>query len=369
MDISEIIAHTTRLVAIPSTADNSHALKEAIDYVADFVTAYADVTVERFEQNGKASFLAYRGRARPEKFDIILNGHVDVVAAKPEEFTPYEQDGRLYGRGALDMKGTVMVLAGVFCRLVNESPYVLGLQIVSDEETGGNGTLQQIQQGAKADLTIIGEYANHRSTIYNEARGLCWAEIAFKGKSAHGGHPWNGHNAIVRASDFITALLEHYPIPTEETWKHTTVTIASLTTPNEAYNKVPDYAVVKADFRFSAEDTVFANEDSVRTFITSIDPEAELVDVATHSPAVHVPEDNAFSRGLEKALKTVTGEATFKGRPAGSDGRHYAAAGMDCLEFGLYGHNSHSEHEYVELDSFQEYYDTMLAFLQNPKGK
>lgn len=368
MEISEIIAHTIKLVAIPSTADNKHALKQALDYVADFVRAHTEVTIEWFEQNGKPSFLAYRGHVRPERFDIILNGHVDVVAAKPEMFTAYEQNGRLYGRGALDMKGTLMVLASVFCQVVQDSPLTIGLQVVSDEETGGtDGTLYQLQQGVKTDLALIGEYANHPATIYNEARGLCWTEIAFKGKSAHGGHPWNGHNAIVRASDFITALLQRYPIPTSETWRHTSATIASMTTPNDTYNKVPDYAVVKVDFRFSSDDTVFTSEDSVRAFIASIDPEAELIDLATHGAAVHVPEDNPYVRGLTYALRATAGTASLMGRPAGSDGRLFAGAGMDCLEFGLYGQGSHGEHEYVEIASFQQYRDTLLAFLQTPK--
>jgi len=366
MNTSDFIHHTTALARIASTSDNAHYLRQAVDFVADFVSARANVTIERFESNGKPSLLMYRGATRPEKFDLLLNGHVDVVSANPEAFEPYEKDGRLYGRGVLDMKGTVIVLASVFCELVNEVPYAFGLQIVPDEETGGvDGTIYQIEQGVRTEMALIGEYANHRNTIYNAARGLCWAEIAFKGKTSHGGHPWNGSNAIVRASDFVSALLERYPIPTEETWT-TTATIASITTPNDTYNKVPDYAVVKVDFRFPVEDKAFTNEESVRALIAEIDPEAELLSIASSGPAIHVEETNLYAEKLAKAIKEVTGETPqFKGRPGGSDGRHFALANMNALEFGLYGHNSHSPNEYVEIASFEEYYTVMRKFLRS----
>src|SRR5688572_17653610 len=131
MTTNEVIEHTKQLMRIPSTADNPVALKEATEYVAAVIAKVPDVTIERFERNGRPSFVAYRGNKRPEEFDILLNAHVDVVPAKPEQFGPYEKDGKLYGRGALDMKGTAMSLAKVFCDLVNEVPYSLAFQVVS----------------------------------------------------------------------------------------------------------------------------------------------------------------------------------------------------------------------------------------------
>src|SRR5690349_11470695 len=104
MDTKQIIATTKRLIAIRSTADNPAGLHEAVDMMAAIIQKCPNVTIERFEQNDKPSFLAYRGSTRPEKFDILLNGHIDVVPGNPEQFVPVEKDGKLYGRGALDMK-------------------------------------------------------------------------------------------------------------------------------------------------------------------------------------------------------------------------------------------------------------------------
>jgi succinyl-diaminopimelate desuccinylase len=367
MTTQELIELTRQLVEIPSTGDNPAALKDAVNFLARIVASHPGITIEGFERNGKTSFLAYRGHTRPTKFDILLNAHVDVVPGSPDQFKPVIKDGRLYGRGALDMKGTALVMTDVFCEFVSKVPYKLGLEIVSDEEVGGyDGARLHIDEGLRSSFVINGEYANHRNTIYNAARGLCWAEIAFNGKEAHGGHPWKGDNAVVKAGSFAAAVLERYPIPDKETWT-TTANISSLTTPNETHNKVPDYAILKVDFRFTQEDPAFEDEDNVRAFIASIDPDAELLNLSVFEPAVNVEELNPYVQGLGHALKRVTkAEPAFLGRPASSDGRHFALVNNDVVEFGLYGQNSHSDNEYVELDSFAEYHAAMRAFLKTP---
>lgn len=368
MTTQEVIDHTIQLMQIPSTADNALALQQAVEYAAAIVRKVPGVTIERFERNSRPSLLAYRGTRRPAEFDIILNAHVDVVPAPPEQFEPRIQNGRLYGRGALDMKGTTMALIKVFCDLVNEVPYDLALQIVSDEEIGGyDGVRLQLEQGVRTKFAIVGEYANDRNTIYNAARGLCWAEVAFKGKSAHGGHLWHGTNAVVKAGNFASAILHHFPTPDKETWT-TTASIASIATPNDTYNKVPDQAIIKIDFRFTQEDPVFQSRESFEAFIASIDPEAELINVATFEPAVNVEELNPYVQGLSAALRKASKAPTqFLGRPGGSDGRHYALFNMDIVEFGVLGQHSHSDAEYAELDSFDEYIRVMTDFLREPR--
>ncbi|HSW65737.1 MAG TPA: M20/M25/M40 family metallo-hydrolase [Bacillota bacterium] len=367
MTSQQIIELTKQLIAIPSTSDNPLALNQAVEFVANLVADVPGVTVERFHRGGKPSFLAYRGKLRPEKFDILLNGHVDVVPAPAGQFKAYEKDGKLFGRGALDMKGTALALTAAFTELINEVPYNLGLQIVSDEEVGGyDGVRLQIDDGVRAEFVVMGEYANDRNTIYNAARGLAWAEIAFKGKSAHGGHLWHGTNAVIKAGNFAGAILNHYPTPDKETWT-TTASIANLSTPNDTYNKVPDSAVLKIDFRFTQEDPVFESRASLEAFIKSIDPDASLVNLATFEPAVNVEELNPYVQGLSSALRKITRKKPrFLGRPAGSDGRHYALIKNDIVEFGLFGAGSHSDHEYVELASFEEYLTVMRAFLRQP---
>jgi len=233
MKTDELINKVQQLIAIASTADNPRELLHAVSFVADLVAAHTkNVTIERFERNGKPSFLAYAGAIRPKRFDVTLNAHVDVVPGKSVQFIPKIAGDRLYGRGAFDMKAATLVEAMAFCEAAHHTPYTLGLQVVSDEEIGGyDGVAYQIEQGVRADFVITGEHTLAPSTIYTDQRGICWIELAFRGKTAHGGYPWHGENALTRATAFAHAILERYPVPDKEVWS-TTANIASIGTTN-----------------------------------------------------------------------------------------------------------------------------------------
>ncbi|HSE29656.1 MAG TPA: M20 family metallopeptidase [Candidatus Saccharimonadales bacterium] len=369
MSQEKFVELLSQLVAIESVASNKQALHNAVDFIGDLIKDVPNVTIEKHQSNGVPSLLAYKGN-RTAKFDILLNAHVDVVPADPSSFKVAVKDGRIYGRGVLDMKGTAIALAQVFKQAVNNVPYNLGLQIVSDEEVGGqDGVNYYLKNGLEADFVILGEYNNTKNTIYNAARGICWIEVGFKGESAHGAHLWHGSNAIVKASEFVTGILKCYPTPKAETWT-TTANIATISTENETYNKVPDKAKVKIDFRFTQEDPNFKDKQSVKDFVKSIHPEAELLQFVNFEPSVHVEELNPYVQGLSSALQKVTGSpVSYKSRPGGSDGRHFAAKNIDVVEFGLYGEGSHSPNEYIETSSFTEYVSVLNNFLQNPKSQ
>jgi succinyl-diaminopimelate desuccinylase len=127
-----------------------------------------------------------------------------------------EQDGKLYGRGAYDMKAAATVLANVFCEFVDTTPYPLALQIVSDEEDNGhNGTDYQIAHGVRGTFVICGDCGRTSSTytIANEAKGNVILSVMFKGKAAHGAYPWHGDNAALKAADFVRKLHTTQPPP------------------------------------------------------------------------------------------------------------------------------------------------------------
>src|ERR1700690_3456378 len=147
MDMTSFLATARELLAIPSTSDRPGELARALDLVLGFVGP--GFTVERFESGGKPSALVYRGGQRPH-FRVMLNAHLDVVPAPPEDFRPREEGSRLYARGAQDMKVSALVQARVFAELAGRLPYPLGLQLVTDEETGGDdGTRGHIWEGGR----------------------------------------------------------------------------------------------------------------------------------------------------------------------------------------------------------------------------
>lgn len=144
---------------------------------------------------------------------IILNGHIDVVPEgnlKEWENEPYSgfiQDGRLYGRGASDMKGgTVSLLMAIraikSCGIKLKGDVIF--QSVIEEESGGVGTLAAVLRGYKADAAIIPEPTNMK--LFPKQQGSMWFRITVKGRSAHGGTRYEGVSAIEKMMLIIQEL-------------------------------------------------------------------------------------------------------------------------------------------------------------------
>jgi succinyl-diaminopimelate desuccinylase len=362
MTQEQIIEQAKRFIAIPSTVDNSVALHAAVDFIAAHIRSYEGITIERFEKNGVPSLLAYASDSRPDVFDVLLNGHVDVVPGAAADFEPFIRDGKLYGRGAYDMKLATLIMTDVFCQVAATSLSSIGLQIVADEEVGGyNGIRHQLDNGVRAKFAIAGEMTE--LDVCYESRGICWTEVKFTGVKAHGGHAWHGVNAVTKAAAFTQNLLARYPMPKVPTWT-TTANISSINTPNTTFNQVPEEATLKIDFRFTAENHDFTSKQTVIELVKSIDPTAEIVAFPVYEPAVYVPHENEDLQRLLRALRTTTHKnVALIQRHASSDARHFANEGIPCVEFGLSGGNLHADEEYANLDSVAKYRTALETFL------
>jgi acetylornithine deacetylase len=146
---------------------------------------------------------------------IILNGHMDVVpAGDPAQWQldPYSGEvveGKLFGRGASDMKGgNVSMLMAV--QVIRELGIKLKgdviFQSVVEEESGGAGTLAAIMKGYKADAALIPEPTNMR--IFPKQQGSMWFRVTVKGRSAHGGTRYEGVSAIEKSMTVVQHIRE-----------------------------------------------------------------------------------------------------------------------------------------------------------------
>jgi acetylornithine deacetylase len=143
---------------------------------------------------------------------LLLNGHVDVVSAEPLErwttdpFGAEVADGRMYGRGACDMKGGVAaMLLGIEAALA-AGPLVgrIVYQSVIEEECGGNGALAACLEGPLADATLIAEPTDGGMDLV--AVGVIWARITLEADSRHASNADRGANPIEAAYAVIEAL-------------------------------------------------------------------------------------------------------------------------------------------------------------------
>lgn len=352
----QIVPLTKKLISCASVAEDKKALRDVLEMCAKELSEF---TVEWFENNGIPSLLAYVGEKRPENFHVILNAHVDVVPADTKQFTASENDGKLYGRGASDMKAAAACELLVFKELAKTLSYPLGLQLVTDEEIGGhNGTKYQIEQGVRADFVIAGEPTNFR--IGNQAKGILWVRLTTQGISAHAAYPWNGKNAIVNMTQLLSKILQTYPIPESEAWK-TTINISKIETSNTAMNKVPDSCSAYLDIRYIPEEKEQVLED-----LNKLCEGNATLEITFNEPSHDGVENDPFVKSLKEVTDVETGiDNAITKRHGGSDLRHFSAVGCPGVEFGPIGDGLHTDNEWVNASSLSTYYSILKKFLQN----
>ena len=152
----------------------------------------------------------------PEGRSLILQGHVDVVPTGPLEmwtnppFAPTERDGKLYGRGANDMKSGVaaMVFALDALSTAGFRPTAdVYVQTVTEEESTGNGALSTLARGYRADACLIPEPTSAK--ILRGTVGVMWFRLKIRGRPVHVSESERGTNAILSAYGLIGTLREH----------------------------------------------------------------------------------------------------------------------------------------------------------------
>ncbi len=201
------------LIAFPTVSGDSNLA--LIDYAVDRLSAHgASIAISKHENGQQANLFATLGPDRDG--GIVLSGHSDVVPADPSEwasdpFEMAERDGRLYGRGACDMKGFVAaILASIETLAPERLRRPLHVALTYDEETGCLGARQLVQELKKLDVRpaacIVGEPTSMR--IIEGHKGCYEYTTEFIGREGHGSDPEKGINAIEYAVRYIGRLME-----------------------------------------------------------------------------------------------------------------------------------------------------------------
>ncbi len=142
---------------------------------------------------------------------LMLNGHTDTVSADTMEMDPFaaeEKDGKIYGRGALDMKAGVAALITAVRSIIETGIKLKGdviLTLVADEEYASIGT-EAVVDEYTADAAIICEPTDLDIVIAH--KGFAWTKIEVFGHAAHGSLPHKGVDAIVKAGKVLAAIEE-----------------------------------------------------------------------------------------------------------------------------------------------------------------
>ena len=355
----ELIRLTIDLVAIPSVTEDAAGRAAVIDYIEQYCADLPGIRTFRYTSDGKPSLVAAWDETRHKP--LVLNAHVDVVPGRPDQFQPFERDGRIYGRGTQDMKAAAAAMLLVLRDLAEEGRHpAVAWQFVTDEEIGGeHGTGHLFANGYTGDFFLAGEPTDLE--IVNRAKGILWVDVRLTGNPAHGSRPWDGTNPIPPLAAGITRVLQRYPIPEAPVWR-TTVTPAAIHG-GDAHNRVPTECLLKLDIRRVPEEEAAAIVQFVSECFDGAD-----VTVLHNGSTLESAEDDPHIRRLRDHIASEQGAAAFRSEHFGSDARFYSEAGVPAVCFGPHGAGLHSHDEWVDIGSLERFYRILGALVRSYEG-
>lgn len=293
---------------------------------------------------------------------LLFNGHLDTVgvAGMAEPFRPRAEGGRLYGRGAYDMKGGVaaMLWAVAEARKLGLRGDVIAA-CVADEEYASLGSFELVQAGFRADAAVVAEPSELELVVAH--KGFVWLEVETRGVAAHGSRPDLGVDAIAHMGRVLVAL-EQLGLRLRSGPAHPLLGTPSLhASLIEGGQELSSYP---ASCKLALERRTVPGESAENV-------EREVEEVLKRLAA----EDPAFRyrlrRGLErrphefpesepilgllraKARAELGHEPEVRGLPFWTDCAVLSTAGIPTLLFGPRGAGAHAAEEWVDLDSVE----------------
>ncbi|MBM4414564.1 MAG: M20/M25/M40 family metallo-hydrolase [Chloroflexi bacterium] len=345
-----LVPMTMDLVRIPSTLDRPDQLVAAIDYVRN---ALKDVPRGEFYQynSGDKPALVYSLRGQKHA-KLVLNAHLDVVPARPDQFDPFIKGDRMYGRGTQDMKGAAAVLIRLAQDLAKMSePPDVNFQFVTDEEIGGyHGTRYLLEeQGFTCDFFITAEPTD--LNICHMHKGGAPVTVTIHGVPAHGSRPWEGRNPIHILRDGLMRLEEQFPTPSEPTF--VTTCVPTIIKGGNAGNRIMEDLVLHCDIRCTPNET----PESIVSRMTKCFPEHATIELRGFGIGLNTSTDHHAVTQLQQViLEAAEYEAEFYKEHFGTDARFYSAKGIAAVCCGPIGAGLHSDEEWVDIEGLVKNY-------------
>ncbi|MCA9832343.1 MAG: M20 family metallopeptidase [Thermomicrobiales bacterium] len=362
----QLVQVCKQLVSIPSVSGDEFEVMQFVkSWLADRDIAY----IETANDPQRPNIIATIGDANAGPI-IAMNGHLDVVPvsdASSWESDPFEgvvRNGRLYGRGAADMKSSVGVMLTMLDMFRNASLQgALSVHVVSDEERGANfGTkhvVAEIEAGniPRPDFTIVGEGSGFKIRIAE--RGGLGVKVHFKGRASHTAVARvTGINALAKAAKGILAL-EHHLETFHPAVGHPVLSVNGIQA-GIADNVVPGEAMIDIDRRTVPGETVESIIGDIRAKLDAVaatDPDFiyELeYDPERYTVANMTSADSPLVVAFQESLRELDREPEFFVEWAGiTDARLYRGIGIDTVIMGAAGENEHGANEYIEINDIE----------------
>jgi succinyl-diaminopimelate desuccinylase len=334
-------------------------------------------SIEKMPFGQVSNFWARRGTEAPL---LCFAGHTDVVPAgdlkqwQSEPFQPEVREGRLFGRGAADMKGSIAAMVTACERFITDNPEYPGsiaFLITSDEESiavdGTRRVIETLQaRNESIDYCIVGEPSSNEvlgDIIRNGRRGSLNGTLTVHGTEGHVAYPDLASNPI---HHFMPALAELCAVEWDQGndyFPPTSFQISNIHAGEGTNNVVPGEMKALFNFRFSTEVTFELLQQQTEAIFNRHYSDYSIEWQLSGNP--FITEEGILTEAVKQAIYTVTRVETELSTGGGtSDGRFIAPAGAQVVEIGPCNKTIHKANEEVlvdDLERLSQIYEAILA--------
>ncbi len=372
--MSPTLTLTEQLIARPSVTPDDHGCQKLLIERLSRL----GFSCETISANGVTNLWARHGTSQPV---IVFAGHTDVVPSGPADqwqsppFVPTQRNGKLYGRGAADMKTSVaamVVAAEEFVTAQPEHKGSIAFLITSDEEGDAtDGTVivcdKLKSRGESIDYCIVGEptsTAQLGDMVKNGRRGSMSGKLRVKGIQGHIAYPHLARNPVHQVAPALVALAAEQWDSGNEYYDPTSWQISNIHGGTGATNVIPGDVVIDFNFRFSTASTPADLQRRVRAILDKHRLDYTLDWVIGGLPFLTPRGD--LSTALSAAIKAETGLDTELSTSGGtSDGRFIAQICPQVIEFGPLTGSIHKIDEHVEIAHIEPLKNIYRRTLEN----
>lgn len=344
------------------------------------ISGPADFSVTNLWAKRSPSPINQRKSATPL---IVFAGHTDVVPTGPldqwtsDPFIPTERDGKLYGRGAADMKTSLaafVVACEEFLAACPDTPLAIGFLLTSDEEGPAlDGTVKVVDllraRGERLDYCIVGEPTSIKRTgdmIKNGRRGTMSGKLTVKGVQGHIAYPQLARNPIHLLAPALAELVGMTWDTGNAFFPPTSWQISNIHGGTGASNIIPGSVVVDFNFRFCTESTPQSLQSRLTAVLDKHQLSYELTWVIGGLPFLTPP--GTLVEAVSQAIHAETGLTTELSTSGGtSDGRFIASLCPQVIELGPPNASIHKVDEciaLVDVEPLKNIYRRVLENLQ-----
>ncbi|VEJ44644.1 succinyl-diaminopimelate desuccinylase [Bartonella vinsonii] len=307
---------------------------------------------------------------------LMFAGHTDVVppgALENWTYPPFEavvNQGKLYGRGAVDMKGGIACFIAALARVLKKQSIkgTVSLLITGDEEGPAlNGTVKLLkwaaQKGEKWTAALVGEPTSVKlvgDVIKIGRRGSISGSITVKGRQGHVAFPERAANPLPLVSKLIQALTQTALDQGTENFQPSHLELTSIDTGNCAVNVIPEQTIIRFNIRYN---DLWTKE----TLMTEIEKRLALVQSKNNSDQypyyqlewipslgdVFLTKNDKLVATLSNAIKNITGNIPECSTSGGTSDARFIKDYCPVVEFGLPGQTMHMVDECVTLDALE----------------